>query len=127
LVSAQLDITAMNQACQALIGKHDFASFVTYTAGIKSTIRNIYQAQVEKDGDLVIFNMVADSFLPHQVRNTVGTLIKVGLGKMTVDQFRSLVEAREPGLAGPTAPAYGLCLEKVNYPRPLEEMSIENL
>lgn len=123
LVTGNLDIGAMNQACQAIIGKHDFASFATcLESRIKSTIRHIYRAEIEKDGDLVIFNIVANSFLPHQVRNTVGALIKVGLGKMTVDEFRSIVEAKRPGLAGPTAPACGLCLMRINYPHPWEEI-----
>ena len=123
LVTGNLDIGAMNQACQAIIGKHDFASFATcIESRIKRTIRHIYRAEIEKDGDLVIFNIVANSFLPHQVRNTVGALIKVGLGKMTVDEFRSIVEAKRPGLAGPTAPACGLCLMRINYPHPWEEI-----
>jgi tRNA pseudouridine38-40 synthase len=69
---------------------------------------------------MVVFDMTADSFLPHQVRNTVGSLIKVGQGRMTVDEFYSMVESRTPGLAGPTAPADGLCLMRVNYPGPFE-------
>jgi tRNA pseudouridine38-40 synthase len=81
-------------------------------------MRHIYRAKVEKDGDMVVFNIVANSFLPHQVRNIVGTLIKVGLGKMTVAEFHNIVEAKRPGLAGPTAPACGLCLIQVSYPHP---------
>ena len=119
LVNGNLDIGAMNQACQALIGKHDFASFVTSTdIGEKSTVRNVHKAGIERDGDMVVLDMVANSFLPHQVRNTVGSLIKVGQGKMTVEEFYGMVEARRPGLAGPTAPAGGLCLMRVNYPSP---------
>jgi len=119
LVNGNLDIGAMNQACQALIGKHDFASFVTSTdIGEKSTVRNVHKAGIERDGDMVVLDMVANSFLPHQVRNTAGSLIKVGQGKMTVDEFYGMVEARRPGLAGPTAPAGGLCLMRVNYPSP---------
>jgi len=119
LVTGRLDIEAMEQACQALIGRHDFASFVTGDeTGIKSTIRNIHKAEVERNGDLVILKMVANSFLPHQVRNTVGALIRVGLGKMTVDEFNNIIQARKPGLAGPTAPACGLCLMRINYPEP---------
>ncbi len=122
LVAGQLDIEAMNQACQALIGKHDFASFVTcFGSEIKSTVRNVHRAEMGKDGDMVVFNMVANSFLPHQVRNTVGTMIKIGLGKMGIDEFCSIIEAKKPGLAGPTAPACGLCLMQVNYPRPFGE------
>ena len=70
--------------------------------------------------------MVANSFLPHQVRNTVGSLIRVGLGKMIIDEFGNMVEAKEPGLAGPMAPACGLYLMRVNYPHPLERYN-ENL
>ncbi len=126
-VTGHLDIEAMNQACQALIGEHDLASFTTCTVGLKSTVRNVYRAKVEKDGDLVVFNMVANSFLPHQVRNTAGALTRVGLSKMTADEFHSIVKAKRLGLAGPTAPAYGLYLMRINYPHPLEEISNENL
>ena len=120
LVTHPLDIGAMNQACEALVGEHDFASFATsIDESLKSTVRRIHQAKVEKDGDLVVLNIVANSFLPHQVRNTVGALIRVGLGKMTLDEFRSIVEAKRPGLAGPTAPSHGLCLMRINYPHPL--------
>jgi len=119
LVTGHLDIEAMNLACQALIGEHDFASFASCLGvRIKNTIRNVYRAKIESDGELVVFNMVANSFLPHQVRNTVGALIRVGLGKMSVDQFHSLIEAKKFGLAGPAAPAYGLCLMRINYPSP---------
>ena len=128
LVTGHLDIKAMNEACQVLTGKHDLASFVTcFESRIKSTVRHIYQAKVEKDGNLVIFNIIANSFLPHQVRNTVGTLIRVGLGKMTIDEFYGIFEAKRPGLAGPTAPACGLYLMRISYPHPWEEIFNENL
>ncbi len=120
LVAGHLDIEAMNRACQALIGEHDFASFATcIEAEKKGTVRSVYKAQVEReDSELVVFSMEANSFLPHQVRNTAGALIRVGLGKMSVDEFRGIMEAKNPGLAGPTAPACGLCLARVNYPSP---------
>jgi len=121
-VSGNLDIEAMNQASQALVGKHDFASFVScIDEEIKSTVRNVHQANMERDGDMDIFNMVANSFLPHQVRNTMGALIQVGLGKMSVDRFHGIIEARQPGMAAPTAPACGLFLMRVNYPSPFGE------
>ena len=125
-VAGQLDVEAMNQACQALIGEHDFASFgAGMDVGRRGTVRNIYRAEIENRGDLVIFNVVADSFLRHQVRNIVGALIKVGLGKMTIDELHRILEARTPGLAGPRAPACGLCLMQINYPSPLGEVSEE--
>jgi tRNA pseudouridine38-40 synthase len=123
LVAAPLDVDAMNEACQCLIGEHDFASFATSLKNrIKSTVRHVHRASVKRDGDLVIFTIEASSFLPHQVRNTAGALVRVGLGKMTLDEFHAILEAREPGLAWPTAPAHGLCLVQVKYPHSWEEM-----
>jgi tRNA pseudouridine38-40 synthase len=121
-VNGGLDIAAMRQACRALIGRHDFASFVASaeTARAKRTVRDMYKAEITQDGDMIVLEMAASSFLPHQVRNTVGALIKVGQGKMMVDEFCNLVSAKTPGLAGPTAPADGLCLVRVDYPGPFE-------
>ncbi|MFC1901940.1 tRNA pseudouridine(38-40) synthase TruA [Chloroflexota bacterium] len=117
-VNGDLDVEAMQRACQALVGRHDFASFVTSpeVAKQKNTLRNVYKAEIARDGDMLVFDMVANAFLPHQVRNTVGALIRVGQGKITVAEFYNMVDARTPGLAGPTAPAGGLCLMRVNYP-----------
>lgn len=127
LVPGELDIEAMNQASQALVGEHDFASFAGRNgATVKSTVRRVLRAVVEREGDLVIFNIAASSFLLHQVRNTIGALIRVGRGKMTIDEFNNILEAKELALAGPTAPARGLCLNRVNYPGPLENYD-ENL
>ncbi len=122
-VPRKLDIEAMNEACCLLEGEHDLSSFVTQFSHsvIKSTIKKVFKAQVFREGDFVVLEMVARSFLPHQVRNTAGALIRVGLKKLDVMNFKNIVEAKKPGLAGPTAPAQGLCLMKVNYPRPLGE------
>jgi len=121
-VGGHLDIEAMNQACQALIGEHDFISFASsIETRTKNTVRRVYQAEIEKDGELVVFNIVANSFLPHQVRNTIGTLIRVGLGRMKVDEFCSIIEAKKTSLVGPNVPARGLFLMQVNYPHPFEE------
>ncbi|MFC1933509.1 tRNA pseudouridine(38-40) synthase TruA [Chloroflexota bacterium] len=122
LVTGYLDIEAMNQACKALVGEHDFASFVNNNeVAAKSTVRRVYRAEIRKEGELAVFNMVANSFLMHQVRNIVGTLVRVGRGNMHSDMFYSILEAKKPGLAWPTAPARGLCLMQVNYPHPFEE------
>lgn len=128
LVAGKLDIAAMNEAGAVLIGEHDLASFASQLGVEKRrTIRRVYHAGVEKTEELVVFKMVASSFLPHQVRNTVGVLVRVGLGKMSLNEVRSIMEAKRPGLAGPTAPACGLCLERVNYPVPFEERGNEDL
>lgn len=117
-MAKELDVKTMNEACHILRGEHDCISFTTSSGIMKDTIRTIYEAKVEKKEDLVIYHMVANSFLPHQVRNTVGLLIRVGLGKMSAEKFHHIMEAKSPGLAGPTAPACGLCLTRINYPEP---------
>jgi tRNA pseudouridine38-40 synthase len=122
-VPVPLDIEAAGQAGEALIGTHDFASFISGDcSGLKSMVRRVFRAGLEKDGDRVIFRVEASSFLPHQVRNTVGTLVRVGSGKMSVAEFKSIIETPKPGAAWPTAPAAGLCLERVNYGIPLGEV-----
>ncbi len=122
-INRHLNIEAMNQACQALIGEHDFASFASSVEPkLKNTVRRIFEAGVKRNGETVIFNIVANSFLPHQVRNTVGTVVRIGLGKMNLDEFYSIMSARKFGLAGPTVPACGLCLVKINYPAPWSEI-----
>jgi len=119
-VPGKLNIRAMNKACKFIEGEHDFASFAAVLGELRSTVRTVYGARVTKDEDLVTYHMTANSFLPHQVRNTVGLLVRVGLGKVELDEFSKILEAKALSMAGPTAPPYGLCLTKVNYPRDLE-------
>lgn len=108
-----LDIEAMDGACQVLVGEHDFASFTTVVNG--GARRKVHRAEIQREGDLVVFDMEANSFLPHQVRNTAGALIRVGLRKMNVETFCELAWSGQAGAIGPTAPAQGLCLTNVNY------------
>jgi len=123
-VGQPLDIAAINRICPALLGKHDFASFTSADgARLRSTVRTVYRAEMRREGELAVFSMVANSFLPHQVRTTIGTLLRVGLGRMSPEEFYSIIEARTPGRAGPTAPASGLCLMRVNYAHPFGEDS----
>ncbi|MDD4923833.1 MAG: tRNA pseudouridine(38-40) synthase TruA [Dehalococcoidales bacterium] len=128
LVNGELDIEAMNSSAGQLVGEHDFASF-TSNLGVelKSTIRRVYKACFDRDGEMVVFNITANSFLPHQVRNTIGALVRVGQGKMTGEEFHSIMLARKLGLAGPAAPAKGLCLMKVDYNKSLGEENSENI
>ena len=123
-VAGELDIAAMNRASQTMVGIHDFASFASDIGDEleKSTIREVYQAKVVRNGDNVIFNIVANAFVRHQIRSTAGALMQVGLHKLNEAEFVSLLEAKKVGLAGPTLPACGLCLERVNYPCSFEEM-----
>jgi len=125
-VSAELDDGQMDLASKLLIGEHDFASFVTDWDREESTVRTIYDAGVEREGDQIAFRIRAKSFLTHQVRNVVGTLVRVGMGKMGTEEFRNILEMKKLSLAGPTAPAHGLCLMKVIY-ADNSEFKYENL
>lgn len=125
-VMTGLDAGLMNRAAGLLIGEHDFASFVTGWDRRESTVRYVYDAGVEREGERVAFHIRAKSFLPHQVRNIVGTLIKVGTGKITIEEFNNILEMKKLSLAGPTAPAHGLCLMKVIY-ADNSEFKYENL
>ena len=118
-IPKMLDMEAMNEACQLIQGEHDFASFASSLDDSRSTLRNVYEAGIAKKGNFTVFRMVADSFLPHQVRSTVGLLIRLGLGKIGIEDFRDIMEARSLGLAGPLSPACGLYLKRVNYPKPM--------
>ncbi len=109
-----LDVDAMNEACQVLVGQHDFAPFSSVMDG-RPTRRRVFEAGVSRRGSRIMFDMSADSFLPHQVRNTVGGLVRVGLGKTKGETFRAMASSGRPGVVGPTAPARGLCLMSVKY------------
>jgi len=115
-VAGGLDVEAMDLACQMLLGEHDFASFASSMENDdRTTVRYMYHASVRRDNVLVVVRMVASAFLLHQVRNTVGALVRIGQGKMTLSVFQGIINAREFGLAGPTAPSYGLYLNRVSY------------
>jgi len=121
-VAGRIDVEAMNKACSLLLGEHDFASFASSPEEPgKSTVRCMYEASVRREGDMVVVRLVASAFLLHQVRNTVGALLRVGQGKMTQSEFQGIINLREFGLAEPTAPACGLYLNKVYYSNNFEE------
>ena len=117
-VSQDLDVEAMNEAAQFLVGGHDFASFGKPTQG-RSTVRTVTQAEWLVEDNKLIFNITANAFLYRMVRNIVGTLLETGLGRLTVVDIKEILEARELTRSAPPAPACGLCLVKVTYPEQL--------
>jgi tRNA pseudouridine38-40 synthase len=126
LVTGSLNIDRMNEACALLQGTHDFSSFAASMGQKGSMVRTVHKAAMSREGDMVLFHIVASSFLPHQVRNTVGLMVRLGRGKVTVEVFREIIAQKTLGLAGPAAPAHGLCLIRVNYPEKVE-LQYENL
>jgi tRNA pseudouridine38-40 synthase len=121
-VPRPLDLPAMRRAARLLLGQHDFASF-TSNPGYEreSTVRTMRRVSVVRDGTALVFHFTADGFLYRMVRNLVGALVKVALGKITVDDFGKILKARSRSAAPETAPACGLYLMNVTYgPRSLE-------
>ena len=121
-VPRMLNIEAMNEACQMVQGEHDFLSFAS-SLDTRNTVRYVYEAKVDVKGDFIVFRMIANSFLRHQVRHTVGLLLRLGLGKISTRAFQGIIESRSLGLAGPVVPPHGLCLMKVNYANQMETAS----
>lgn len=113
LVKKPLDIMAMQIAAEKLEGTHDFTSF----AGVNTTPQNpqktIYAIAVEKMDNDIIINVLGDGFLYHMVRNIAGFLVDVGLKRLKADLTPQLLEAKSRKVLGKTAPAQGLCLERV--------------
>ncbi|MES2984956.1 MAG: tRNA pseudouridine(38-40) synthase TruA [Pseudomonadota bacterium] len=117
-VRRTLDLDAMNAGAQHLIGHHDFTSFRAGECQAKSPIKTLDTLEViarENRPEQVMIRTSATSFLHHQVRNMVGTLVYVGIGKWTPDQVRTARDAKDRRAGGPMAPAHGLYLMKVDY------------
>ena len=113
-----LDLTVMRQAAVGLIGRHDFESFQTATTGaeVKTTIRTIFAIEIRVNPDrIVTIDVVGDGFLRYMVRTIVGTLVEVGFGRREANDMPDVLLAKSRDLAGPTAPARGLCLVSVDY------------
>jgi tRNA pseudouridine38-40 synthase len=110
-----LDLERMKDAAALLVGKHDFKSFQAAGSTVVNTIRTIHFCHLYRTGLLIKVLINADGFLYHMVRNIVGSLILVGNGKWSIEGFKNLIEKKDRTLAGPTAPAKGLCLEEVFY------------
>ena len=115
LVWGELDAAAMQDAAQALIGHHDFTSFRATLCQAKSPLKTLDVLEVRREGEEIIVNARAQSFLHHQVRNMVGTLKLVGEGKWTKADVAAALAARNRAAGGPTAPAEGLYLTEVWY------------
>ena len=114
-VYRELDFYKMQEATKFLIGKRDWSSFRDSECQAKSPIKTIDKAEIFKDCEEIIFKIEAKSFLHHMVRNIVGTLVDIGLGKTSIQQFQDIIEAKDRTKAGPTAPPQGLYFVKVDY------------
>lgn len=113
-----IDFVAMNEAARYLIGRQDFASFCRTHTDVKTTICDLTQAEWKELGNgHAVFTISADRFLRNMVRAVVGTLFQVGIGKITKEQFAEVITQHNRCSAGDSAPAQGLYLTHIEYPK----------
>jgi tRNA pseudouridine38-40 synthase len=122
-VSYPLSVLSMKQAAGSLVGRYDFRSFCASGSSAKDTVRTVANLSIKKlkfpllakGGYLIVIEIEANGFLYNMVRNIVGTLIQVGAGKLRATDVKKILLAKNRKMAGPTAPAKGLCLVEVKY------------
>ncbi|NLL00116.1 MAG: tRNA pseudouridine(38-40) synthase TruA [Clostridiales bacterium] len=112
-----LNIDAMNEAAQFLVGEHDFKSFCSVKTQVLDTVREIYHLDVKKDGYMIRIEISGSGFLYNMVRIIAGTLIEVGRGMIAPQDMTRILKGLDRSLAGPTAPAHGLSLSRIDYDR----------
>lgn len=111
----QLDDEKMAQACQKLMGEHDFVGFSSLKKSKKSTVRKLESISIHREGELVQFQFVGNGFLYNMVRILMGTILDIGSGKMSLDQIDDIFEKKIRQDAGMTLPAQALFLDEVYY------------
>jgi tRNA pseudouridine38-40 synthase len=120
----------MDTAARVLEGRHDFAAFQTNSGTTRTTERRVVRSRVTRTnlehtgvavsvpgggGHLIVYEITGDGFLRHMVRAMAGTLVEIGRGRWPIEQMREVLDSRDRGRAGPTAPACGLFLVGVEY------------
>lgn len=118
-IPLELDLAQMQACLPMLVGRHDFSSFRSSGSGKTDPVRHMMRAELHQAEEGILkFIFVADGFLRHMVRNIVGTLMDVGLGKIGADGFLKILHGRDRRLAGIKAPPQGLFLTMVHYGSP---------
>jgi len=115
-IARPLDIAPMQKAAKLLIGKHDFSTFRAHNCQAQSPVKTLDKLDISRSGETITIATGARSFLYHQVRNMVGTLVMVGSGQWSVDDFAKAFRAADRTKGRPTAPAHGLYFWEVAYP-----------
>lgn len=114
-IPQKLDIEKMQEGIKFFEGKHDFKGFKASGTSGKSTIREIYKAEVKQEGERIIIELTGNGFMYNMVRIISGTIVDVGLGKISPNQIPDIINAKDRTKAGKTLPASGLYLVEVYY------------
>ena len=113
----ELNVEKMNEACKYFLGEHDFASFCAAGSQVESTVREIYDLHVKKEGDLLTISVTGNGFLYNMVRIIAGTLMDAGQNFFPSEYMKYILEKKDREFAGNTAPAKGLTLVEIHYPQ----------
>lgn len=113
----------MSEAAKTIYGKQDFASYMAQGSKVTDTVRTVYRSELLREGDILIYRVSADGFLYNMVRILAGTLAAVGQGRISPEEVLRITAAKDRTLAGATAPACGLYLNRVIYPQDRIERS----
>ena len=114
-IKMQLDVKKMQEAVKFFIGEHDFSAFKSSGTSSKSSVRTIYNAKVEQDGERIIIELTGNGFLYNMVRIISGTLVEVGLNKIKPEDITKIIESKNRQNSGKTLPPCGLYLVSVEY------------
>ena len=115
-VPQMLDVGAMHEAAQVLVGVHDFSTFRDAECQAKTPVKTLDEIALQRHGEHVDLTVSAPSFLHRQVRSIVGSLVEIGRGAQPVSWMQHILDARDRTQCGPVAPPDGLYLEQVVYP-----------
>lgn len=113
----RLNLERMQEAAAYVVGEHDFKSFCSAGSQVKETVRTVYALTVTQDEDLIKIRITGSGFLYNMVRIIAGTLMEVGVGAVEPEEMERIIAGCDRSLAGPTAPARGLRLVKIEYDR----------
>lgn len=117
IINKKLNVDLMNEAAKILLTYTNFKCFSRSNSDVKTYNCDVSKAVWVQENKSLIFHITADRFLRNMVRAIVGTLIEVGTGKTTLEEFKKIIESKDRKNAGPSAPAQGLFLTEVNYPK----------
>jgi len=114
-VPGALDVEAMDRAAHLLEGEHDFAAFQSSGSDVETTVRRVFESTIRTESAILVYEIVGNGFLRHMVRAIAGSLVEVGRGRRPAEWIAAVLQSRERGCAGRSAPARGLFLVGIDY------------
>lgn len=121
-IPTHLNLKSMKEAAKLLEGSHDFKSFQNAGTPVSTTTRTIYSSSFRKKGPFLVYSITGNGFLRQMVRNIVGSLVLVGKSKMSLEEFKVLLQSKDRSLGAPPAPPQGLILYDVKYSLGVEKV-----